>query len=48
MVNAMCHLQQVQAARQAVLLLGHMIPEGYVDIILRHYFLDVVASGIRM
>ncbi|XP_036099548.1 leucine-, glutamate- and lysine-rich protein 1 [Molossus molossus] len=33
----------VQAAVQAVLLLGHVIPEGYVDIISRHYFLDAVA-----
>lgn len=48
MVNFMCHLQQVQTAVQAVLLLRHMIPEGYVDIILRHYCLDVVAGGVRM
>lgn len=41
----MCHLQQVQAAGQAVLLHGHVIPEDYVDIISRHYFLDAVAGG---
>lgn len=45
MVNFMCHLQQVQAAVQAVLLLEHMIPEGYVDIILRHDCQDAVAGG---
>lgn len=48
MVNFMCHLQQVHAAVQAVLLLRHMTPEGYVDINLRHYCLAVVAGGIRM
>lgn len=45
LVNVMCHLQQVPAAVQAVLLRGHVIPEGYVDIISRHYFLDAVAGG---
>ena len=47
MVNFMCHLQQVQAAVQAPLLLRHMVPEGYVHVISRHYFLDAVAGGVR-